>query len=346
MQMYIFIVNPHARSGLGHVVWDELESILKKQNIPYKAYFTKYQKHATEIARKATSDDAPSTLVVLGGDGTINEVVNGIQDYEKVILGYIPIGSSNDFARSLNIPSSPKEALELILAAHDTCSINIGRLQYQDRLKHFAVSAGIGFDAAICHEAVISKLKVALNKIHLGKLTYAGIINFLLICRVCQYALNLRTIIVALNIIHLWTLTYACFSPHRLFLTTPQKMTVTLDHKEEFSFPSSYFAAIMNHKYEGGGVKFCPDARPDDNLLDVIVVSDLSKLKILTLLPTAFTGWHTHFKGVHTYQCRHVSIHAERALPVHTDGEPVFLQKSISASCDSKMLQVIVPQRR
>ena len=54
--MYIFIVNPHARSGLGHVVWDELESILKKQNIPYKAYFTKYQKHATEIARKATSD--------------------------------------------------------------------------------------------------------------------------------------------------------------------------------------------------------------------------------------------------------------------------------------------------
>lgn len=308
--MYIFIVNPHARSGLGHVVWDELESILKKQNIPYKAYFTKYQKHATEIARKATSDDAPSTLVVLGGDGTINEVVNGIQDYEKVILGYIPIGSSNDFARSLNIPSSPKEALELILAAHDTCSINIGRLQYQDRLKHFAVSAGIGFDAAICHEAVISKLKVALNKIHLGKLTYAGI------------------------------------SLHRLFLTTPQKMTVTLDHKEEFSFPSAYFAAIMNHKYEGGGVKFCPDARPDDNLLDVIVVSDLSKLKILTLLPTAFTGWHTHFKGVHTYQCRHVSIHAERALPVHTDGEPVFLQKSISSSCDSKMLQVIVPQRR
>lgn len=249
-------------------------------------------------------------MVVLGGDGTINEVVNGIQDYEKVILGYIPIGSSNDFARSLNIPSSPKEALELILAAHDTRSINIGRLQYQDRLKHFAVSAGIGFDAAICHEAVISKLKVALNKIHLGKLTYAGI------------------------------------SLHRLFLTTPQKMTVTLDHKEEFTFPSAYFAAVMNHKYEGGGVKFCPDARPDDNLLDVIVVSDLSKLKILTLLPTAFTGWHTHFKGVHTYQCRHVSIHAERALPVHTDGEPVFLQKSISASCDSKMLQVIVPQRR
>ena len=93
--MYIFIVNPHARSGLGHVVWDELESILKKQNIPYKAYFTKYQKHATEIARKATSDDAPSTLVVLGGDGTINEVVNGIQDYEN-LCRHFPAPSLSD----------------------------------------------------------------------------------------------------------------------------------------------------------------------------------------------------------------------------------------------------------
>ena len=76
MQMYIFIVNPHARSGLGHVVWDELESILKKRKIPYKAYFTKYQKHATEITRKVTSSDGPSTLVVLGGDGTILSLIH------------------------------------------------------------------------------------------------------------------------------------------------------------------------------------------------------------------------------------------------------------------------------
>ncbi len=305
--MYIFIVNPHARSGLGHIVWNELESILKKRNILYTVYFTKYQKHATELTYRVTSDGCKHTLVALGGDGTINEVINGIVNYQKIILGYIPIGSSNDFARGLGIPTSPKEALELILSSHSPHAVNVGILQYRGHQKHFAVSAGIGFDAAICHEAVISKLKVALNKLHLGKFTYAGI------------------------------------SLHRLFLTSPQKMTITLDHETELSFSSAYFVSIMNHKYEGGGIKFCPNALPDDDMLDVIVVSNISKLKILTLLPTAFSGWHTHFKGVHIYRCRHVHICTERALPVHTDGEPVFLQKNISASCDSKMLQVIIP---
>lgn len=308
--MYNFIINPHARSGLGHSVWEELQPILEKRNILYKAYFTKYQKHATELTKEITSDRNTHTLVVLGGDGTVNEVINGITDFDKAILGYIPIGSSNDFARSLNIPPNPKEALDLILSPHGMHALNIGILHYQNRKKRFAVSAGIGFDAAICHEAMVSKLKITLNKFHLGKFTYAGI------------------------------------SLHRLFLTTPQKMTVTLDHKKELLFPSAYFAAVMNHKYEGGGVKFCPDALPDDHMLDVIVVSDISKLKILTLLPTAFVGWHTHFNGVHIYRCRHVHICTEHALPVHTDGEPVFLQRNISASCDTKMLQVIEPQRR
>lgn len=308
--MYIFIVNPHARSGLGHVVWDELESILQRRNILYQVYFTKYQKHAAQITKKITSDGGEHTLIALGGDGTINEVINGIADFEKIVLGYIPIGSSNDFARSLNIPTAPRDALELILSSHKTCNLNIGTLQYQNRQKRFAVSAGIGFDAAICHEAVISKLKIALNRLHLGKFTYAGI------------------------------------ALHRLFLASPQKMTITLDHQKELIFSSAYFASIMNHKYEGGGLKFCPNALPDDNILDVIVISDISKLKILTLLPTAFAGWHTFFKGVQVYRCRHVQICTERTLPVHTDGEPVFLQKSISACCASKMLQVIVPQRR
>lgn len=308
--MYNFIINPHARSGLGHSVWKELQPILEKRNIIYKAYFTKYQNHATELTKKITSDGNAHTLIGLGGDGTINEIINGVADFDKIILGYIPIGSSNDFARSMNIPSDPKEALECILASHDTHALNIGILNYQNRQKHFAVSAGIGFDAAICHEAMVSKLKISLNRLHLGKFTYAGI------------------------------------ALHRLFLTTPQKMTVTLDHHKEITFSSAYFAAVMNHKYEGGGVKFCPDALPDDNQLDVIVVSDVSKLKILALLPTAFSGRHTHFNGVHIYRCRHVHICVEHALPVHTDGEPVFLQRSISASCDAKMLQLIVPERR
>lgn len=95
--MYHFIVNPNARSGLGQKVWSNLEIILKTRNIDYEVHFTKYQKHATMLTKKITSDGNEHTVVALGGDGTVNEVVNGIVDFDKTILGYIPIGSSNGF---------------------------------------------------------------------------------------------------------------------------------------------------------------------------------------------------------------------------------------------------------
>lgn len=302
--MYTFIVNPHARSGLGQKVWNELEVILKDKNIEYEVFFTKYQKHATNITSQITSDESEHTIIALGGDGTVNEVVNGIQDYDKTIFGYIPIGSSNDFARGLELPKNPAEALNIILNCSHLHSMNIGELCYQNKSRKFATSAGMGFDAAICHEAVVSRLKYVLNKLKLGKLTYAGI------------------------------------ALHRLFLTSPQKITVTLDDTT-ITFPSAYFVAILNNKYEGGGLKFCPEAKNDDDLLDVMVVDRVSKLKILMVLPTAFSGNHTHFKGVHIFSCKKVTIESTTALALHTDGEPIFLQSKVSASCIPQKLRVI-----
>ena len=195
--MYHFIVNPNARSGLGHKVWKDLEIILKKRNIEYEVHFTKYQKHATTMTQKITSDGNEHTVVALGGDGTVNEVVNGIVDFDKTILGYIPIGSSNDFARGLKLPKEPEKALELILTCPRLHPMNVGELRYKDKLRRFAVSSGLGFDADIVHESVVSPVKYILNKMKLGKLTY---------------------VLVAI---------------HRLFLTTPCTLTITLDNKKK-----------------------------------------------------------------------------------------------------------------
>ena len=117
--MYNFIVNPNARSGLGQSVWNELEAILRKENIDYQVFYTKYQKHATSIVREITSDGEDHTIVALGGDGTVNEVVNGIVHFDKTILGYIPIGSSNDFARSLNLSNTVAIAVYEVLRQWD-----------------------------------------------------------------------------------------------------------------------------------------------------------------------------------------------------------------------------------
>lgn len=306
--MYHFIVNPHSRSKMGQEIWNEVETILVNRQIEYKVYFTKFQKHATRLVAEITANGGEHTIVVLGGDGTVNEVINGIADFARVTLGYIPTGSSNDFARSLSLPATPSKALDVILRQPNITLMDVGELHYHNQKKRFfGVSAGIGFDASVCHQAVVSKLKLFLNRIRLGKLTYAGI------------------------------------AISQLFGTSPGGMTVTLDCREPLHFEKVYFTAIMNQRYEGGGFMFCPKAESNDRKLDVIMIEGLSKLAILLLLPTAFLGKHTFSKNAHIFQCSIVTIESEKPLPVHTDGEPIYLQSKIFASCAAHQLRIITP---
>lgn len=304
--MYHFIVNPNARSGLGHKVWQSLEAVLKNQNVEYQVYFTKYQHHATKITKALTSSGEKCTVIALGGDGTVNEVMNGIADISKTTLGYIPIGSSNDFARSLKLSTDALTALNHILNPSAYQYINIGTLEYKEKKRRFAVSAGFGFDAAVCHHLLISKLKRFLNKMHLGKLSY---------------------VVIAIQ---------------RLFAQTPGPVTLTLDGEKTLEFDKTYFVAAMNQRYEGGGFKFCPKADPSDDILDIIVAANIPKLKVLLMLPTALKGWHVHVKGIYTYQCKYAEIHSNRALPVHTDGESIFLQKNVRLGLEPEKIKLIL----
>ena len=116
--MYSFIVNPNSRSGQGREIWNHLRSIMESQGISYQYYLTEYVGHATEFARKISASgtpDEPATLVTVGGDGTIYEVLTGIEDLDNVIFGFIPTGSGNDFCRSMGLPRNPEEALRIIL---------------------------------------------------------------------------------------------------------------------------------------------------------------------------------------------------------------------------------------
>lgn len=302
---YIFIVNPNSRSGQGYRLWEQVEPVLKERRIRYQALFTKYRQHAVKMVQELTAGLNHHTIVVVGGDGTINEVVNGIEDLSKVTLGYIPMGSSNDFARSLHIPTDPIQALNNILSPSRCLSVNIGILRYEDKKRRFAVSSGMGFDAGICHEAMVSPIKSLLNTLRLGKLTYVGI------------------------------------ALRQILTIAPGQITVTLDDSRKLHFKRAYFATAMNLPFEGGGFKFCPDADCKDGLLDVIVISGLSKLKILTLLPTAYKGWHTRFSGVYLFTCRKMEIASSISLPLHTDGEPVLRQTNISISLESENLRII-----
>lgn len=304
--MYHFILNPSARSGRGLLLWKKVEAELTREKVEYETHFTDHRRHATEIASELTRNGEETTLVVLGGDGSIDEVVNGIHFPDRVTLGYIPLGSGNDFARGMGLPSNTMKALDVVLHSDKRRSINLGLLQYRGKKHRFAVSSGIGYDASICYQLCVSKLKMFLNKLGLGKLAYVSL------------------------------------SLHRLYHCRPDAMTIILD-EQTLHFDNVYFAAAFNLPYEGGGCKFCPDARPDDDLLDFIVIADVPKIQALAILPTVFSGMHTRLKGVHIYRCKKVHVESLPALPVHSDGEPIYLQRNVSFSLETDKISIITP---
>ena len=312
--MYHFIVNPNSRSGAGQQVWIRLRRELVKRRVSYQFYLTKYVGHAVKLAAKVSmqgTSDAPVYLIIVGGDGTIHEVLSGITDFDHVILGFIPTGSGNDFCRGMHLPNEPLAALDSILARAHIGTTDVPCITQPDgRISRFGISAGMGYDAAVCQEVSLSTAKKYLNRFGLGRLVY---------------------VYVALK---------------QLMFTTPVPMTLYLDGKRKYSFRKCYFTAIMNQAYEGGGFRFCPAARPDDGILDVIVVNGISRLKLLVCLPTAFFGQHVRIRGIHIFRCRHIEINSAVPLTVHHDGEFGGISGELTVSLEKKSIKIILPAQQ
>ncbi len=303
--MYHFIINPHSRTGLGLSLWKKVEQYLKKRKIKYTYFLTEYNKHATEEVAKLTSGSASVTLVVLGGDGTLNEVVNGIQNFSNVTIGYIPTGSSNDFCRGMGLPTNPKKALENILTSKSRRQIDVGCATTDTKSSRFLVSCGIGFDALIGYQVGLSKWKKTFNQLNLGRLIYAFI------------------------------------AIQQLFFYKTTKLKLTLNDTSTFTFDKNYFVSVMNMPCEGGGLRFTPEADPEDRTLNLCVISNMLKLKILTLLPTAFSGRHVGFKGVDIQSCSSLAIETDIPCIVHADGEFLGMTTSLSVDLHTESLNFI-----
>lgn len=299
--MYHIIINPRSRSGRGLKIWKEIiEPRLRGEGISYRSYFSEKPGDVARLAGEITAAAAgnPLTLIILGGDGTVNEALSGMEDTSNVTLGYIPTGSSNDLARDLEIPRDPLEALELILHKGSVHTMDLGAVTYPDgETRPFIVSCGIGFDAAVCEEALRSKLKNVFNRLGLGKLTYLGI---------------------ALK---------------QLFGAKAVSGRLVLDDKPPVSMNTLLFVAFMLHRFEGGGFMFCPDADAADGILNLCAVGDLPKLLILFALPTAFRGEHYRYKGITPYEAETVTIETSAPLWVHTDGEVSRKSDRLTITC-------------
>lgn len=313
--MYHIIINPASRSGRGLRIWQKhVEPVLKSEKVPYEVHFsTEKGGIAKTVAGLCTGSakDAQLTLIILGGDGTINEAIQGIPSGANVTLGYIPAGSSNDLARDLGIPRKTSAALDLILHTGKPRYMDLGRLTYPDgESRRFCVSCGLGYDAAVCEEVQRSRIKTVLNKIGLGKLAYLG---------------------VALK---------------QLFATKAISGRLSLDGSEPIDIGSILFVAGMVHRFEGGGFMFCPEADDSDGLLDLCAAGNLPKLLVLFALPTAFKGKHYRFKGITPYRAGQFILESDIPLWVHTDGEVGRRANWIAVTCERHAVQIITPEAR
>lgn len=307
--MYHIIINPASRSGKGITLWNEkVAPALKRENVEYIPYFSEKAGDVARIGKKILTENTerPLHIIILGGDGTVNEFLQDLGDTSQVILGYIPTGSSNDLARDLKIPKDQLKALDLILHTGTAHPMDIGSVVSKEGVsRRFAVSCGIGFDAAVCEETGRSKLKAVMNKIGLGKLSYLGI--------------ALKQLCAAKKI------------SARLFI----------DRNNPVEIENMFFTVGMLHRYEGGGFMFAPDAVSNDGLLNFCAVGDVSKLKVLIALPTAFFGKHYMFKGVTPYAAEKVTIETNAPMWFHTDGEILGKSTSITITNKPNAIQMI-----
>ncbi len=303
--MYYFIVNPTSSSGSGMRIWKACSGILKERKIAYRVFLLRKEGDAGYLANRIAQKCLPCTVVIVGGDGTINEFLNALPTFDGLTLACIPVGSGNDFARGLNLPSDPEKAMELILDHPHIRSVNIGVALSDQTERSFAVSSGVGYDALVCYASLKSPLKTILNRFGLGRLIY--MINALRILSSLQmFSVRL----------------------------------VTDDHQLQ-GFENVCFAAVMNVRCEGGGFPFAPKADPSDDLLNLVIAEGMPKWKILLALPLSFLGLHTRLHGVHIIPCRCAMLRCDTPQCVHTDGEHLGFGRKISYRIRSSRLQVI-----
>ncbi|WP_295730103.1 diacylglycerol kinase family protein [uncultured Limosilactobacillus sp.] len=155
---YSFIINPTAHEGRAKNTWSQLKNYLDTNNIEYNSNFTRYPGHATEIAQQLTTQaSSNTTVIVVGGDGTVDEAINGLYIKKKprtinqLPIAIIPAGWQNQFAKSLNISETPIEAFQQISHTTQESTVYIGYYyeSIKDEAGYFINSWGLGFDAAL-----------------------------------------------------------------------------------------------------------------------------------------------------------------------------------------------------
>ena len=277
----VFLVNPAAANGSTGRRWPEIAHKAAGVGLEGDALLSERRGHLGELAREAALAGS-RLLVVVGGDGSINEVVNGLDGIENPpALALIPCGTGGDFVRTFGIPSDIAAAARVALTG-DTQTIDLGRVSYRswdgsDGSALFANVASAGMSGAIAQRA--NDTSKALG----AKASY------------------------------LWA-TFAVFAGWSAVETR-----LTVD--DETRSGRMFDVVVANGRFFGGGMKMCPDADVGDGLLDVVTIGDVTKRDLVLTMPKIYRGTHLPHPKAEALRGRVVTVETDEPVPVELDGE-------------------------
>ncbi|HOW24229.1 MAG TPA: diacylglycerol kinase family lipid kinase [Bacteroidales bacterium] len=285
MEEWLVIANPNAGRRKAEKDWKQISSLLIKYDIPFKSVFTEHRDHAVKLARKYI-EAGFKKIIVVGGDGTFNETVNGVfgqQRFppEEITLGMIPVGTGNDWARMFHIPFQYKGAIKII-RNEQTYLQDVGKVNYFNSdhpvVRYFVNMTGMGYDAMVAQKTNKQKEK--------GK---GGPFS---------YMLNIFT---------------------SLFSFKNVRYEITIDDQRIRGDVFSMNVGIC--KYNGGGMMQLPFADPADGLLDVTVINKVGRFTIIRNVRNLYDGSFVKIPQVKTYQGRTVTVESVRKMYLEADGE-------------------------
>ena len=310
---WLVVVNPKASVGKAKKDWPTIRQLLVNEGFEFDDVLTEYPRHAIEIVRNAIIEKGYRKFIAVGGDGTNNEVINGIftQDViptTEITMAVIPIGTGNDWRRTFDIPLEYDKVIKIIKAgnlfAHD-----IGKLTYfndgDPKIRYFLNAAGTGLDEMVCHSTNLMKQR--------GK---GGTVRYLISLVKCIFKYKVTHI------------------------------QLTID--DELVFDDYILnLSIGNCRFNGGGMMTMPYAIPNDGLFDITVIKKISIFKFAANVKNVYDGTFTKkINEVKTFKGRHIRIVSipPHSLLVETEGENLS-NSPFDFEMLTKAINMIVPKK-
>ena len=286
---WLVVVNPHAGSNKCKKDWPKIKKYLEAAGFDMHIVFSEYKYHAMQITQDLVEQEGFARIIAIGGDGTLNEVVNGILKQTRfkstdISVGLITVGTGNDWARMYEMPESYKKQVKILSKGHSFLQ-DVGQVQYlhseDNENRYFINIAGMGYDALVAQKTNLMKEK--------GK---GGAI---------AYLVNLISGLFQYKSVHL---------------------DIAADGKKFFS-GKVFSMSIGICKYNGGGMMQLPHAISDDGLFDIMVIRKTTKYRVVTNIKNLYDGSFLSMPEVSYFNGKKVTVSAKPSnkLFLETDGE-------------------------